>query len=302
MIAVMNTLSLKIKDKMQTDKSTEFGLCKRAERHLEQAEADNYTNPQHLAKALGLYLEAAKMNSTFAESYYGLAKCLTLQGRFQEAKENLLWFLKLSPGNDLGFQLLHFLEHDAPELNETSINDLSQEMPTEQLYDLTLEAIQSKVKFLMEKPIPPLGLTESSWEIYEQSYESLENDLEKLHDQTAYLSEFVDVVPIWQQIKPLEQIRDRYQKAYYSMLDIESLLEALDDLGAELQLSFQRLPALKDIKGAQAQLDRFYDRFDAIADALDVLDSQGINISSLLELYELLMKYLESYSEVFNPL
>ena len=302
MITLMNRLSLKKEITVPHDKSTEFGLCKRAERLLAQAEADNYNSPDMLNKAFSLYVEASQVNSTFADSYYGLAKCLTLQGRFAEAKENILWFLKLSPGNELGFQLLHFLENEAQDLSETSINDLSHEMPTEQLYDLTLEAIQNKVKQMMEQPIPPMGLTESSWQVYEQSYENLESDLEKLHDQTAYLSEFVDVVPIWQQIKPLEQIRDRYQKAFYSMLDIESLLEALDDLGAELQLAFQRLPALIDIKGAQKQLDRFFDRFDAIADALDTLDAQGINISSLLELYKLLMKYLENYSEVFNPL
>lgn len=255
------------------------------------AEENGYQDRELLTEACDAYIEAIKFNRQNTEAYVGMAYLLWILGDNRQALSYLEQGLRTNPNNKDVHTLIQKITGYGPKAVQAapaSEDAAALSAQVTQMVDDLLDYLESEktaaiAASVNEHAIERLQDKLQDWELrYDEVLAGIDQ-LEAFHERVMLTVE-------------LAPIQDRIL-AYHQALRQSEKLVALDDKIIEnIATTRDYLDALgKGDPGMfHAYLDMLLDNCDALADELEALEKEGLNIRTLESHYQQLSELVEA--------
>lgn len=271
-----------------------------------QAHASRFTDQAALLTASQKLMEALQQNRKDARPYVALALLWILLGDEPQGKRYLIESLKLEPDNPTALDLLKGIEEakhiqlsaDQQLAIFTETQQFTQTKDYDSLYDELQKLIVSSIRQLMTHPHNPRPSLEPNEQAeFGAQFAALKTLHEKIRRQIQVIEVEIDTSDLQQQLKPMEILMRRYQKAEQQGQTFGAIQDKLAHLNQQLVRFFAQ--------PAQVQsdaLNAFLDDCDWVADQLDALSGQKVDTHAFEEIYEKCVARFGHLQEVLDEL
>ncbi len=256
------------------------------------AEEDNYQDKELLSEACDSFIDAIKFNRQHTEAYLGMAYLLWLLGDSQQALTYLEQGLRTQPSHPDVHRLIQHISGKSV---------LGQSAPATPANAAVQKQIQSLVtELLAENPATITASVNTHMNerlqermlVWEQGYEEVLtaiDSLESFHDRVMLTCE-------------LSPIQDRIMAYHQALKDSERLLKLDDKIMENRDLARQYVEEHQSGEAGmfQAYLDIMLDNCDTLADELDVLERDALNIGTLDSHYQQLVDHVEAFQSLMK--
>lgn len=250
------------------------------------AEEGGYQDTSLLTEACDAFIEAIKFNRQHTEAYVGMAYLLWLLGDEKQALSYLEQGLRTNPSHpdvhvlikQISGKTVQNTSHAAQNQVNQRVRDMVQEL-VERLQAEKLAAIQPSVN---EHVLERLQDKALEWELAYDEVLTAIDGLEAFHERVMLTC---DLGPVQDCILAYHEALQRSEKLL--MLDAKIL--------EDTRLASQYLAEIErgDPGMFQAYLEVLLDNCDALADELEVLETEGLNIRTLDSHYQQLVERVE---------
>ncbi|MBF2052856.1 MAG: hypothetical protein IGS03_05240 [Candidatus Sericytochromatia bacterium] len=254
------------------------------------AEEDQYQDKALLTEACDAFIEAIKYNRQQTEAYVGMAYLLWILGDQQRALQYLEQGLRTNPAHPDVHALIKQITGKPQSAGPVA------EQPEPQAY----RALQTEIQGLLEKvksentATLAASVNPHAVERLQERLQGWESDYEAVLAAIDDLQAFHERVMLTCELGP---VQDRIM-AYHQALRQSERLTRLDDKILEnTRLTRQYLNALEAGETGMfcTYADILLDNCDALADELDVLEREGLNIRTLDSHYQQLIEVVEAF-------
>jgi len=259
------------------------------------AEESNYQDKELLTEACDAFLESIKFNRQHTEAYVGMAYLLWLHGDTPRALTYLEQGLRTNPS--------HADVHTLIKQITGRSSKASQSLPAAPApqHARLAEHIQALLQQLQAEKIAAVAASVNSHAIerLQERLQHWENEYDEVLVQIDGLEGFHERVMLTCELGP---VQDRIL-AYHAALKQSGRLLDLDDKILEnTRLTRQYLDELEagDVGMFQAYLEILLDNCDTLADELDALEKDGLNIRTLDSHYQQLIEGVETFQQALE--
>lgn len=259
------------------------------------AEEDQYQDKALLTEACDAFIEAIKYNRQQTEAYVGMAYLLWILGDNPRALQYLEQGLRTHPAHPD----VHALIKQITGKTQAATAAAPQAQP--QAY----QALQAEIQVLLQKlqgentATLAASVNPHAVERLQERLLTWESDYEAVLTAIDALQAFHERVMLTCELGP---VQDRIM-AYHQALRQSERLTRLDDKILEnTRLTRQYLNALEAGETAmfRSYADILIDNCDALADELDALEREGLNIRTLDSHYQQLIEMVEAFQQAME--
>lgn len=294
--------------------------------HLEKFQLDGFQDPQLLKQGCVHLIEAMKRNRRDERPCLALAYLFVLIQDYPTANEYLQLARQLDPGNPLLTALQESIQEQLLEELQTpqhqqahpsqptppppgelvtpfAATALTTEQDFDALYDKIETHLFAQVKRLAETPPPEVSLQPQQIAQLEDLWLALKESCQQLETQIAYVSQEIDTTALSAQLRPLILTSKRYQTALKVSQELALLQSELLAEISSIRRKITEALGLKhptDLDRLESALEADLDQCDAFADRIDLLESQGQNVSEVVCHYQVLLETLDQYRDTLD--
>lgn len=249
------------------------------------AEEDNYQDKELLTEACDSFIEAIKFNRQHTEAYLGMAYLLWLLGDQQQALAYLEQGLRTQPSHPDVHRLIQHLSGKSVQGQSappSAVNNAVKQQIEALLSELETENAATIAASVNPHMNERLQERLSHWE---QAYEDVLSGIDALdsfHDRVMLTCD-------------LSAVQDRIMAYHQALKGSERLLKLDDKIMENRDLARQYVEERQQSESGmfQAYLDIMLDNCDTLADELDLLERDGLNIGALDSHYQQLVDHVE---------
>lgn len=250
------------------------------------AEEGGYTDKSLLTEACDSFMEAIKFNRQHTEAYVGMAYLLWLLGDHKQALTYLEQGLRTQPSHPDVHRMIQQISGrkvtEVPSREQISnqrvlelVKALLAEVETENLNTVVASVNAHKIERLQERVV--------DWELkYDEVLQAIDQ-LEAFHERVMLTCE-------------LGPVQDRILAYHQALKQSERMLQLDDKIQQHRDLAKELLEQLESGQPGmyEASMDMLLDTCDLLADELEVLEKEGLNVGALDSHYQQLVDHVEA--------
>lgn len=257
------------------------------------AEEDRYQNQDLLTEACDAFIDAIKFNRQNTRAYVGMAYLLWLLKDEKQALSYLEQGLRTNPSDPDVHALIKQISGQSvtPEAARTapeagSASAAVREQVQELLEILKQEGSKSIAPSINPHMIERLQENVLDWELRYDDVLTAIDELDTFHERVMLTCE-------------LGPVQDRILAYHQALKDSERLLKLDDQILENTRLVKQYLADLQagDSGMFQAYLDVLLDNCESLAESLDALEAEGLNVKTLNNHYDQLADLVEELQD-----
>lgn len=271
---------------------------------LARARDSGYSDRAALLAAGQKLLGALQRNRTSPRPYLALGYLFLLTGDRERARRYLGEAMRLDPGSELARDLLESL--DAVRRVSLDAGDTLKRLQTQPavsdydaLYEQLEAGIRTALQRLMQQPHPaqPSPDPEARAALAARSAE-LEGLASGFGSQITSLEAGLDTSALCQLLRPLEVLIHRYRRACALSETFADILAEIDASKHQTRILIHRLQFRHE--DVNRELELRLDDCDAIADRLDALSDQKVDIAAVESHYRELIELVNVLQELLD--
>ena len=243
-------------------------------------------------------LTALRNNRLNPKPYIALGYLLLLSNDQERARRYFREALTLDPGNPMAQDFLKSME----EVQHVSLSQADkmqalearweqqasqEEIRADDLEKLILVTLQ-QIMGELHQPSPSEDPEQLS--LYQSKLSEIESQWQGINRHLAQLETQIDTLHLQQQVRPLEILMRRYQKA---ITHCEQFQTIRAEIGQAKSQTLQLIHRVSQQTQINDQLDVLLDQCDALADQLDALEAQNMDYPGLINAYEELLTFVD---------
>lgn len=259
---------------------------------------------EHFLRAYDQLIDAIRQNRSDARLYLALAYVLMAGGQFREARKALGQVRKLEPEHpQLQAYAARLAELEAaPSGGRLPVCSIPAQLLSQpdQLHDFLEQQLYQQTRYGFE--LAGLsGSSQADWGASLETAQQLGQNLVTLREAIGCLEHEFETGALLARLKPLETLQTRFQGQIRQHQDLDYLKAEILRL-SEMALAYTDpdCPPLAGAEGLKQAAEIMFDGCDAVADRLDALEAEGIDISDLHQRYSRLLAAVEAMHEIFE--
>lgn len=269
------------------------------------AEAQADFDKQLLKQAADCFARGIQSYYGNPSNYLGMAYLFLLLGQAAKASPYLKSALELDPSSELGQQLLLQAQRaQTPEAARRPQGAHSGHMPgavdVDEIYDQIEAAVQTFIRQLRNRPfwqMPPV-IDAESYRALRREYESIEAQKRSFFERISTLEREIETAGLAQalnQVHPALQVLSGLLRASEKFMEIQRESRAHASTVLALLTRLQKGGQI-----APEQVEALLDHCDGLADKLDALEAEGLEISVLKPEYRQFLRKLEALQDALE--
>jgi hypothetical protein len=261
----------------QSDQSYQIGL-----EQLAQARIGQLQNSDLLSQALAFFLQSLRLNRRDSRPAVAAAYIFILAGNARQANRYLRLVLAMHPNHSDALALQAQLSISAKTVPARANQDY------ESVYEQVSENLKALIQILHSEISFQPSLNSQDLLELEARYHYLDQSLRQLEAAVLRLDQELDASELFRDFRLIEQGCNRLLNVIarsHKLQALHSDIQHLIDDVAQTITYFANDMSLERVKEIELSLDGFLDRCDILADQLDLLESEGYLLDSLIEAY-----------------
>lgn len=258
---------------------------------LLQAQMNGFEDKRPLHRAREFFFEAIHNQRKAAAGYLGMGYLLLLLDQPQKALKYLTQAQKL----DDGPQTQEMLDFCLSKISPQDPSALSSDQ--EQVLEQTLEQdIKHFTRILFQRySVEYKFYSGPELKALQEAHQQTQTALEQFELRLNTLAASLEITRFHLILAPLQQQGHMYQDVISASVVGQNLQQDLQNIQSQVSQALQE-PHLN----WESALEAWLDRLDAVADQLDEYESQGWEISTVLQAYEYLLPQIEHLQDLLD--
>ncbi|MGE3724521.1 MAG: hypothetical protein AB7I41_03165 [Candidatus Sericytochromatia bacterium] len=268
--------------------------------YFQQAAKSEFQDKAALKQSVQLLHQTLHLTRDDHRPHLVLGYILYLMDQPTEAAVYAHQAQKLHPEDQRTRQLLGLLKPSSPQIFAVQASSHHTDLDFDALYDQVESQIQEKSQHILSVHYHHLKPSQDPEIIrqLEHIHKALSQFIQQTEAKLSILEEEFELSELKNSLRPL-QMR---LKQWHNWLRLSEQMLALE---AQIQAEIQSVrqwteQARKGAPISEQTLDVLFDRCDRLADRLDALEAEGIEINALLDLYQRLVKKTDALQDALD--
>lgn len=285
---------------------------------VQKAKADCFKDKESLNQAAELFTQAIDLAPRLPDPHAGMGYLFLILNLKPMAIKYFKQALKIDPNHPSSLQFLAGIQEQEsqPELPDyykylVALENYSPPLTQEEFnerYDMVESLIFERVKAIMNVKLPESPIIDPQrYNEMEFTYQEYDIFIVSIKEQLGIIEEDLDTHDLKARLKPLEIMMKRIQILMQQSVEFQYAQELIIQCTKAASHFFAVLNEYKQTQKPlpddfEDSLELLYNYCDEIADHLDNLNTQGLNIAKLEPLYEDMVRYIQQIQERLDEL